>query len=324
MAFIIAAGLFAGHLLEQDTSHETGEENLNETIALKDVQKRGDARLNRIISGLRHSSMGEELYRYALNSGVNVAWENKDDSAAGSYYNETTLLTIDSRSSDSQLISVMAHELRHHWQFTATDINLMTLDPLRAWQTARLLEVDACAYTAKFATEYNEKSEKKIDLGNKYGSKTLAHYSKIPTSERDYIKDAVMPCFAEITTNDNYNKNHAGFTQTLADIYEIRYVNAVQSKDYDFLLAEYEQMPNAERIKTHFSQLLTSTLDPEKLEPMIRDASNEDFVEWINTATTNDLTKDILRLQRHFEKTRVKLMDHVHKASGHPAPAPSS
>lgn len=319
--FALSVGVIGAYWLNDarnDTpNNTTGEENLSDTIALRDVQTRGDARLKRIFSELRHSKMGEDLYTHALNTGVNVAWENDDDGAAGAYHGDKGLLTIDTHSSDAELISVMAHELRHHWQFTATRVETMTLDPLRAWQAARLLEVDACAYTAKFITEYNVNSTREIDIGKKYGHKSLAHYSAVPAAKRDYIKDAIMPCFQEIAENDTYNDNHIGFTETLAGLYKTRYQIAVQKQDYDLLLREYAQMPTPSSVKKSLSPLLSPSLDPTQQEPAIKQASDNEFLNWLHNATANKYSAHVLNMQREFELNRMNIMERA-------APAPSS
>lgn len=323
-AFLLAATILVGDWFDRTPDHSTGEENLNGSVEIKDIEKIGDARLNRIITRLRQSEQGAALYDYALKNGVYIAWENEDDGAAGSYHNDENILTLDTRGNDNRLVSVLAHELRHHWQFAGTEINMMPLDPLRAWQVARLLEVDACAFTAKLITDHNATSAQKIDLDDKYGYKALAHYSSVPAAKRDYIKDAVMPCFDEISTNKNYNKNHAGFVQTLADIYEVRFVNATQSGDYSTVLAEIQQSPDDKSVKRYFSQLLSPTMDPHKPEPLIRDATDKEFVKWINTATTNEQMVDVLTLQKRYVENQIKVLERIQKSAGQPAPVPSS
>lgn len=324
IAFMLAASLLGGYLLNDEASHETGEENLSNAVALQDVPRIGDTRLKKVVARLRQGALGEELYNHALENNVDIIWENEDNAAAGSYNAETRLLTLDTRNSDAQLISVLAHELRHHWQYTATDINQLTLDPLRAWQTARLVEVDACAFTAKFITDYNENSAKKLDLSNKFGSKALAHYSAVPAGKRDYLQDAVLPCFKEIAGNDTYNDNHIGFTNTVASIYEEKYRISVQSKNYEILLGELAQMPNHTTVKHHFSQLLTSSLDPAKPEAAIQNATPEEFANWLQKMTKNEHSKEVMRHQRKFMDNHMNILERAHQDLGRPAPSPSS
>lgn len=320
----MAAAIMAGDWLFHTPDHSTGEENLNGSIGIKDIEKIGDTRLKRIVTRLRQSEQGAALYDYALKGDISIAWEKEDDNAAGSYHHDKNLLTLDVRGNDNRLVSVLAHELRHHWQFAATEINFMPLDPLRAWQVARILEVDACAFTAKLVTDHNETSAQKIDLDDKYGHKTLAHYSSIPAEKRDYIKDAVMPCFDEISTNTNYNKNHADFAQTMADVYEMRYANAVHSGDYSTVLADIKQSQNDKGIKHYFSQLLSPAMDPHKPEPLIRDATDKEFAEWIHTVTANEQIVDILTLQRRYVENQIKVLKRIQNSAQPPAPAPSS
>ncbi|MBI2234744.1 MAG: hypothetical protein HYU57_07175, partial [Micavibrio aeruginosavorus] len=130
----------------------TGEENLTGSTPLAQIQEQGDARLKRIVARLRSSTLGEQLYAYAVQGNTRIQWITKGNKA-GAYSADNKLIELKVSMPDDALILTLAHELRHHWQFTALKLRTWINSPIQQWQLMRFVEADACAFTAHFSAQ---------------------------------------------------------------------------------------------------------------------------------------------------------------------------
>jgi hypothetical protein len=304
--FLAAAQLLSGC---DPASPVTGEENLSAPIPFDKIHEQGDPRLKKIVVQLRKSTLGEQLYVYAAKTGMQIQWD--DEGPPGSYLPSEKTVTLYAGIPDAVLTPVLAHELRHHWQNTTIDPNAWISGPVQQWQTARFIEADACAFTANFIAEYKDETGIKLDLKYTYGARTSRNYVRLPKSERNYLQHAVNSCFTELNDYETYEESHLEQATLRYDMTKLVHEKALLTGHYRETYNDYMNVPDDKGLKAQFSKFLTPTLDPDQVIPEVRDASIEEFAQWMNRRTPSRHAELINAMQAHFEIMRQEVFQNI-------------
>lgn len=305
--FLAAAQLLSG------CTPNTGEENLTGSTPLAQIQEQGDARLNRIVARLRRSTLGEQLYAYAIQTNTHIQWVSEGD-AAGSYRPSDQLIELKVSLPDESLVLTLAHELRHHWQFAALNANTWNKSPVQRWQFQRFVEAEACAFTANFSAQYKNETGNTLHSGNQqYGGQIADHYTGQPESKRNYLRDAITPCFQELVSYQGYNASHYKIAKLQMELARAVHAEVKFKGNYQELFNKYMNVPDDKGLKTQFSQFLTLDLDPAHTIPEVEAASPEEFVQWMasqmpswHAAQLNEMENEFYRLRDNFLQEMAK------------------
>lgn len=296
-------------LQSTDDAARTGEENLDNIIPFEQIQKEGDVRIQRVISLMRQSDEGEKIYKYAASSALTVQWNTQKSSASGTY--ENGRIKLQTSLSDKSAALTLGHEIRHHWQANIMPLGRMVFDPVMLWQHALLEEVDACAYSAHYAAQYKDKTGTPlIDVpGTSFGDSTAYSYSQIPPQQRDFFRQAVIPCFAELAQY-SYATRYLEKTQFILERTQALASNIKKDPQMlGHLIADMKSVSDEDKAAL-LSPLFSLSLDddPQPL-PEIAAMSVEEFVSWIEKMTMADpeLAKKIKDMGHEFDKIQPRL-----------------
>lgn len=296
--FLAAAQLLSG------CTPVTGEENLTAATPLAQIQEHGDARLNRIVARLRSSTLGEQLYTYAVQENTRIQWITEGNKA-GAYSVPDKLIELKVSMPDEALILTLAHELRHHWQFTALKPRTWINSPLQQWQLRRFVEADACAFTAHFSAQYKNETGNALKSGGQYGGQIAKNYTDQPESKRNYLRDAVVPCFQELVSyHDSYGVSHYESAEIQIKIARLAHEKAELEGNYQEIFNKYMNVPDDKGLKAQFSQFLTLDLDPSHTIPEVKAASPEEFIQWVTNQTPSWHATELNAMQREFYRLR--------------------
>ncbi len=281
---------------------EPREENLDNIVPFETIKKDGDTRINRIIDIMERSETGREIVRFASTHPITFQWSDEKDSASGTYLNGRVELSVHLSDKDAALI--LGHEIRHGWQAYTMPLNSQVRDPVAIWEYSTLEEIDSCAYTAHFAAEYkDETGELLTDNKNSgFGDQTAHNYSQIPATQRDFYRQAVLPCFAEIS-NYPYSWKHMKRAKSgLEDAQQ-----AVRAAKRDPIgspvMVNLIPLDNNEK-KELFSRFFNQSMTHDEPLPEMAVLSPNGFVSWIKSMTQGDpeIAQELERLRNDFSK----------------------
>jgi|GEM_PF-4829371 hypothetical protein len=288
-----------------------GSENLGATVSFRDMNKEGDRRIQHIVKMMRESREGEQLYQFASTQDIKLKWEPSQDNA-GSYGGG--IVTLDPRAKNIDIIYAMAHELNHGWQDKITQGKDVLTDPETTWQTSRLREVGACAYSAHFAAQYTEQTGRTFPSYKRvFGGRTAHNYTKMGAANRDYFANAVLPCFDELNKNDKYLVNHLNharmklhLAQSFNSLVKIKETSArLQNIPYSAPMAPSPFTPLQRDEKAHMmGSLFTPTLDAKDIPPELAPEDTRSVLSFVEreAAPSDPIALEILNdLQAGFE-----------------------
>lgn len=310
----------------------TGEENLNVVMPFADIPTMGDARIKRLIETLRSTPIGREMYDYAAGQGTAIQWEVENDKRVGSFIHDKNVITLEARASDDAITLTLVHEIRHAWQFRTLNVNDWELSPRDRWNAARLIETDSCAYTVHFVADYNKQTGKTLDAKLNYNRLIVEEYREKPEDQRDYIKDAVEPCFRKVESY--YNDMHLQMVTHYFKQNQIVYDRVENSNNRRKLNNAYDRgfdTPSNEGRATLFKKFfIMSVTKDDNAAPMPQIDAMESslFLDWITAQAPVTRTEDnaeIARMDAEFYAMRLNLLrgdDNISARRREPNPEP--
>jgi len=281
----------------------TGEENMKDAIRFRDIDRRGDPRIKRIIARMRQSTLGEEMYQYAVDKNLSFQWETGVATRKGAYYFDKNRIHVDVNHTDDGIISTLSHEIRHSWHDNTLNIASWKLDPIGKWQAWQFMEADSCAFNAHFVAEYQRETGQTLVSGATFSASVTNSYAKKDPQARDYAKDALAPCFALVVKY--YQDEHLNVLQAHQKNYTATFNRASQSGGYKQAFRSYFNPATPDEKTALFARFMNLTLDPQKAIPAA--SRPRDFLQWVERQSAYKEPKDeavINALQAEFQRMR--------------------
>lgn len=214
-AFAISTAL-AGSALATASEDAPANTNpdLKQGILFSKIAEQGHPRFKKIIAMMRQSREGEKIYRYASRKGLRLNWGNASTSDGG--YIDGTIRISPALSNEAAGYTI-AHEVAHGFQDKSLNWLKYQRGPLITWQISQLNEIGACAYAAHYAAKWKDETRKALDIPEGFGDKTAQRYQDLPAPQRDFYKNAVLPCAQEIKEYEYESKHMQWARYTLDD-----------------------------------------------------------------------------------------------------------
>lgn len=304
---LLTAPILAPLLLGKSNvlDNSTGEENLDNIAPFSTIRKDGDTRINRIIDILERSKEGRDIVRFASENPITFQWLDRKDGPAGSYSIGNGQIELNVRITDKHAALVLGHEIRHAWQDHTIPLSRQIRDPIAIWEYATLAEVDACAYTARFAAEYKDETGVSLVVDNtlrSYGDFTAQNYSQISATQRDFYRQAVLPCFAEIS-NYSYPWSHLNLAKGALESAQYIVRNAKRDPIGSPMMADMTPLDNTEK-KELFSRFFNQSMLYDDPLPEMTVLSPDGFASWLKSVTQGDpeIAQTLEKLEQEFSK----------------------
>ncbi len=309
----------------------TGEERVNQPVRFDKIATDADPRAQRLLAQLQRSSLGTEIYNYAIAQKLSFQWETDDDKRSGVYYHDKDLVAIDARSPDDDLLLTLAHEIRHAWQYRELGVTEWTLSPQDRWRASRLVEADSCAFSMHFGSVHEQETGHQLDARYSFNRLITESYMYTPRDQRNYLTGAVEPCFERV--NFIYDALHMETVKTYFDRSAKAYNDVAGStspRKYRRAFQAAFDTPDTQKKAALFSAFISISFDLKTgAIADIKSKSPDEFLNWLEKQTPVDNpanAAELGRMQTEFETMRNKLLHGPDNAtpdpSEDPAPAP--
>ncbi|MGZ9096919.1 MAG: DUF6782 family putative metallopeptidase [Micavibrio sp.] len=288
----------------------TGEENMKDAIRFSEIDRRGDPRIKRIIARLRQSTLGEEMYQYAVDKNLSFQWETGVTTRKGAYYFNNNRIHVDVNHTDDGVISTLSHEIRHSWHDNTLNIPSWKLDPIGKWQAWQFMEADSCAFNAHFNAEYQRETGHTLVSRSTFSASVTNSYAKKDPQTRNYMKDALEPCFALVV--QYYQDEHLEVLRTHQKGYTESFNRAAQSGRYNHALRSYFNPATPDEKAALFTRFMNLTLDPQKALPA--SSRPQDVLQWVGQHSSYKAPKDEAELnamQLEFQRMRARIVQEL-------------
>ena len=301
------AGIFvAAH---EEPSPHAGTENIGTTMSFANIHTNGDPRIQHLVHRMRQSAAGEELYQYAVRTNMAFTWYNKKTGGALGLYKDHTSFLYTSMSDDHAL-ATLVHEIRHHWQLSEIPFPYARMKPHDQYYSAQLREVDACAYTAHFAAAHKDATGERLAIKfiwrPGYGSGIARDYADMDPQDRNYVRDAYEPCFAQVNI---YHKKHINFVSDVRDIVVEQAENATDSQTASSVYHEYFNRVSPAQIthmhRQHFTTDLVNNVPVTAIQAMTR----HDFKTWFNQNVSTQDPEKLNQADADLNRTAKTLLE---------------
>lgn len=305
--------------LEPDATYDitqalkTGEENFDTAISFKNIQRDGDLRIRRIIARMRMSSVGEEMFQFAVKNDIEFQWEEGVKTRKGAYHYGINRITVDALHSDDGVLSTLSHEIRHAWQDKILDVTRWVLEPADHWRASQMIEADSCAYNAHFVANYNDETLYMLDLKNSFSQKVTRGYAEKPASERNYMDDGLDPCLNIVLRP--YSTLHMSNLREYLSRNTMSFNEAATSRTYKMVYKSGFETLDIHRKSALFMRFVNNTLDSETILPEAKQMTAENFLGWIKERTpfrTPEDEEEVMMMENDFRAVRQKLINALH------------
>lgn len=288
----------------------TGQENMNDAIRFSQISRKGDPRIKRIIARLRQSTLGEEMYQYAVDKNLTFQWESGNKTRKGAYYFDKNRIVVDINHTDDGVISTLSHEIRHSWHDNTLDISSWKLDPVGKWQAWQFMEADSCAFNTYFVAEYQRETNHTLVSGSTFSREVTNSYAKKDPQLRDYMMDALEPCFALVVRY--YQDEHLEVLRAYQKRYTGTFNHAAESGRYKHAFQSDFSPVTPDEKETLFSRFMNLTLDPGKAMPPA--SRPQDLLQWIGRQSGYKEPKDgteMNAMQADFQRMRTLIIQEL-------------
>ncbi len=289
---------------------KTGEENLDTPVSFKKIHKDGDSRIRRIITRMRMSSVGEEMYQFAVKNDLEFQWEEGVASRKGAYHYGVHRITVDAMHSDDGVLSTMSHEIRHAWQDKVLNVSNWILEPADHWRASQMIEADSCAYNAHFVANYKDETGYMLDLKNSFSQKISRAYTEKPTVERSYMDDGLNPCLDIVLRP--YSLLHMSNLREYLSRNTMSFNEAATSRTYKMVYKSGFETLDINRKSDLFMRFINNTLDDETILPEAKQMTAQNFLNWVQERTpyrTPEDEDEVRMMEQDFRAMRQKLIN---------------
>lgn len=309
----------------------TDEERINQPVRFDKIATEADPRTQRLIVQLQRSSLGREIYNYAIAEKLILQWEIDNDKRAGVYYHDKDLIVLDARNPDDDLLSTLVHEIRHAWQYRELGVTEWILSPQDRWRASRLVEADSCAFSMHFGSVHEQETGHQLDVSYSFNRLITESYMYTPRDQRNYLTGAVEPCFERV--NYIYGDMHMETVKTYFDRSAKAYndvANSGSPRKYRRAFQSAFDTPDTQKKAALFSAFINITFDPKTgAIADIKSKSPDEFLNWLEKQTPVDNpanAAELGRMQTEFDTMRNRLLHGPDNATPDlpetPAPAP--
>lgn len=132
-------------------------------IAGARIQAIDDARMGNLLASFSATPLGASLLGYAHDTGVNLIL-SRDMSTADYGLSGGNMVKLNAIKPDADLMTTLAHELRHVWQERQMGLKPHAVSPDARIAMTRFMEADAFSFGQKYAEDYAEKTGNRAPL----------------------------------------------------------------------------------------------------------------------------------------------------------------